>query len=327
MASIDSQTAGPSQAELDATMNRIQLKLAANEALVKSWTAKSKAVTYLPPRKTDAELDAEDALLFRPQPPYLGVGCPIPENFMISEADRSKKMLESKFGRGLLASKRRDAEEKAESAKRTLAEDSSDDEGGRSMVGKKKKVKISAEEPVSLVKETKTEAAKKVDLSVSAKEGIKPIVDVAEEIEPVKSGVEIEDDIAKKVERTEMDIPKKKKKKKKKTKPVTEPTTQPKDIKMDVQKEVETPFAAKEVKKTEVDFLKNMKTTTHEHSPPQLKDAMVGVSKKTSSTKDLASFKPAKEAKVDIAIYSNSEDKKTQKTDMGNQAVQASSPL
>jgi len=168
----------PSQEELDATVNRIQLELARREALVRKMMANTTA-TDLPPRKTDAELDAEDALLFRPQPPYLGLGCPIPENYLISEADRSKKNLEAKFGKGLQASKRRDAEEKAESAKRALNEDSSDEEGGRSSLGKKKKLKIepakvetprkvSAQETVKKFKKTKVDVepkdAKKVNM-------------------------------------------------------------------------------------------------------------------------------------------------------------------
>lgn len=127
----------PAQTELDAISNRIQIALAKREELVRSWTSKSAREDKI--RKTDEELDAEDALLFRNQPAYLGVGCPIPEKFLIGEADRSKKSLEARLGKGLQASKRRDAEEKAASAKRGLNQDSSDEEEGRSSLGKKKK--------------------------------------------------------------------------------------------------------------------------------------------------------------------------------------------
>ncbi|KAG9247533.1 hypothetical protein BJ878DRAFT_172563 [Calycina marina] len=127
----------PAQLELDAISNRIQLSLAKREELVRTWTASSAREDKI--RKTDEELDAEDALLFQNQPAYLGVGCPIPENFLISEADRSKKSLQARLGKGLQASKRRDAEEKAASAKRALNYESSDDEAGRSAVGKHKK--------------------------------------------------------------------------------------------------------------------------------------------------------------------------------------------
>jgi len=130
----------PAQTELDAISNRIQLALAKREELVRSWTSRSAREDKT--RKTDEELDAEDALLFRVQPAYLGVGCPIPEKFLIGEADRSKKSLEARLGKGLQASKRRDAEEKAASAKRGLHGNSSDEEEGRSSLGKKKKKKI-----------------------------------------------------------------------------------------------------------------------------------------------------------------------------------------
>jgi len=129
----------PVQSELDVISNRIQVALAKREELVRSWTSKSAREDKS--RKTDEQLDAEDTLLFRNQPAYLGVGCPIPEKFLIGEVDRSKKSLEARLGKGLQASKRRDAEEKAASAKRGLHQDSSDEEGGRSSLGKKKKKK------------------------------------------------------------------------------------------------------------------------------------------------------------------------------------------
>lgn len=166
----------PVQAELDAISNRIQIALAKREELIRSWTLKS-AREDKTPRKTDAEIDAEDALLFQMQPPYLGVGCPIPEKFLIGEQDRSKKSLEARLGKGLQATKRRDAEEKAASAKRGLRGDSSDEEEGRSAVGKRKKKKgttvKAAENPIY--------AMKVMD--------VEPVVSEVKEVNGLKSAV------------------------------------------------------------------------------------------------------------------------------------------
>jgi len=106
---------------------------------------------------------------------------------MISEADRSKKTLESKFGKGLQASKRRDAEEKAESAKRALRDDSSDEEGGRSSLGKKKKkLKVAeAQQPAKQVEEVK-EAEKIRKSKIAAVQEPTKQVDEVKEAKKVK---------------------------------------------------------------------------------------------------------------------------------------------
>jgi hypothetical protein len=124
------------QTEIDAISNRIQLALAAREELVRSWTSPDI------PRKTDAELDAEEALLFRPEPAHLGVGYPIAENYLIGEKERGRRGLETKFATVLKASKKRDAEEKRESAKRGLdgGQESSEEDVGRSALGRRKKL-------------------------------------------------------------------------------------------------------------------------------------------------------------------------------------------
>jgi hypothetical protein len=136
-----------SKEELDVISNRIAIALAKREKLVKSWTALSTRPKE--PEKTQEELDAEDAALFRSQPPYLGVGAPIPSHFLVSDAERNNKSLRAKFfpTKGLKGSKSRDEEEKAASAKRGLIEESSDEEGGRSSVGKAKKRKTTADLP------------------------------------------------------------------------------------------------------------------------------------------------------------------------------------
>jgi hypothetical protein len=143
-----------SKEELDVISNRIAIALAKREKLIKSWTALSARPKE--PEKTQEELDAEDAALFRKQPPYLGVGAPIPSHFLVSDAERNNKSLRAKFfpAKGLKGSKSRDEEEKAASAKRGLIDESSDEEGGRSSVGKAKKRKTTADLPS---KETKSE--------------------------------------------------------------------------------------------------------------------------------------------------------------------------
>lgn len=127
--------------EYETISNRISVALAKHENLVKSWTSTS---VHSEPVKSQAELDAEDAVLFRNQPLYLGVGAPIPAQFLTNDTERTNKSLRAKFfNKGLNASKSRDADEKAESAKRTLTVESSDEEEGRSGLGKAKKLKTS----------------------------------------------------------------------------------------------------------------------------------------------------------------------------------------
>ncbi|KAG0647798.1 hypothetical protein D0Z07_5866 [Hyphodiscus hymeniophilus] len=129
-----------SQEDFDTVQNRIQLALAKHENIVKSWIASS---SRKEPTKTQEQLDAEDAALFRNEPPYLGVGALIPAEFLVSDAERNNKSLRAKLfpTKGLKGSKPRDSEEKAASAKRALNTDSSDEEDGRSSLGKAKKMK------------------------------------------------------------------------------------------------------------------------------------------------------------------------------------------
>jgi hypothetical protein len=131
-----------SKEDFDIISNRIAVALAKRESLIQSWTASSSRPR--PAEKTQAELDAEDAALFRSEPPFLGVGAAIPSHFLVSEAERNNKSLRAKFfpAKTLKASKARDAEEKAASAKRGLKEESSDEEEGRSGLGRAKKRKM-----------------------------------------------------------------------------------------------------------------------------------------------------------------------------------------
>ncbi|KAH6670719.1 hypothetical protein B0J14DRAFT_596921 [Halenospora varia] len=139
-----SKSAKASKQEFDIISNRVALALAKRESLIKSWTtdaARSEA-----PTKSLEELEAEDATLFHNEPAHLGVGAPVPAEFLASDADRSRKSLRAKFFpvKGLKASKARDADEKAASAKRGMRDESSDEEEGRSGLGRAKKQRKSS---------------------------------------------------------------------------------------------------------------------------------------------------------------------------------------
>lgn len=129
-----------SKEEFDIISNRLAVALAKRESLIKSWTASS---SRPPKTKTLEEREAEDEALFQNQPPYLGVGAPIPAHFLTSDANQNNKSLRAKFfpTKGLKASKARDAEEKAASAKRAKRDEDSDEEQGRSGLGRAKKLK------------------------------------------------------------------------------------------------------------------------------------------------------------------------------------------
>jgi hypothetical protein len=139
-------TQTPVAVDLDIIQNRVAVALAKRERLIKSWTASSSRPH--PPPKSQEELDAEDAELFRIEPPHLGLGAPIPKEFLdgdvkrkeISSNEKLKHLILGKKG-GLQASKPRDAQEKAGSAKRGLKGESSDEEEGRSGLGRAKKIK------------------------------------------------------------------------------------------------------------------------------------------------------------------------------------------
>ncbi|KAG4441444.1 hypothetical protein IFR05_003050 [Cadophora sp. M221] len=134
------KSARASKDELAVISNRLAIAMAKREALVKSWTASS---SNSRPEKTQEELDAEDTALFRNEPPHLGVGAPIPAHFLVNDSERGNRALRAKMltTKGLKASKARDAEEKAASAKRGMRVESSDEEEGRSSLGRAKKSK------------------------------------------------------------------------------------------------------------------------------------------------------------------------------------------
>lgn len=131
----------PTKEQFDIMQNRIAMALAKREALVKSWTTKSSRPRD--PERTDAELEEEDAKLFRPEPPYLGVGCPIPADFLVSEVEKNDKSLRAVFfSKGAWkASKKREEEDKVTSPKRKIHDEFSEEEEGRSSLGRAKKQK------------------------------------------------------------------------------------------------------------------------------------------------------------------------------------------
>ena len=136
-----------SKEALDVISSRISIALAKHDKIVKSWITLSSRPKDN--EKTQEELEAEDAALFRKTPQYLGVGAPIPSHFLVSDAERNNKSLRAKFfpAKGLKGGKPRDREEKAASAKRSKVEESSDEEAGRSALGKAKKLKRTTDRP------------------------------------------------------------------------------------------------------------------------------------------------------------------------------------
>lgn len=141
------KSAQVSKEALDVISNRISIALAKHDKIVKSWTVLSSRSKDN--EKTQEQLEAEDAVLFQKAPQYLGVGAPIPSHFLVSDAERNNKSLRAKFfpSKGLRGSKPRDEEEKVASVKRAKVEESSDEEVGRSALGKAKKRKRTMDLP------------------------------------------------------------------------------------------------------------------------------------------------------------------------------------
>jgi hypothetical protein len=154
MATESSSTPAAEPFDYDVFTNRIAVAMAKREAIVKSWTAKSSRPRE--PPKTQEQIDAENAEFLRPAPAHLGLGAPIPKEYLegdlkrkdIKSNDSLRKRLLGKQA-GLQASKPRDAAEKAASAKRARKDDSSDEEEGRTSLIKSRKLKAGGKEPVN----------------------------------------------------------------------------------------------------------------------------------------------------------------------------------
>ncbi|KAH8820439.1 hypothetical protein F5884DRAFT_764086 [Xylogone sp. PMI_703] len=144
------------RAELDVISNRIAVALAKREGVLKSFSA-SRSL----PRKTEQEQEAEEIALFRPEPPNLGLGAPIPSQFLVSEAERNNKTLRERFfpKKTLKDSKARE-EEKVNRTLKKPVEESSDEEEGRSGLGRAKKQRTSV---TSVSKEPKVEVKPSVE--------------------------------------------------------------------------------------------------------------------------------------------------------------------
>ncbi|KFY12279.1 hypothetical protein V492_03977 [Pseudogymnoascus sp. VKM F-4246] len=137
----------PVASNLEDIQARIDLAIAKQDAIVKSWVDKFDT-SRCAPSKTKEEIEAWDAELFNPMPSNLGLGAPIPKEYLSGDMNRkdissNSKLRSLMMGKkaGLQAAKPRDAEEKASSMKRGLKEDTSDEEEGRSKLGKSKKAK------------------------------------------------------------------------------------------------------------------------------------------------------------------------------------------
>lgn len=137
----------PVASNLEDIQARIDLAIAKRDAIVKSWVDKFDT-SKCAPSKTQEEIEAWDAELFNPMPSNLGLGAPLPKEYLNGDINRkdingNSKLRSLMMGKkaGLQAAKPRDAEEKANSMKRGLKEDTSDEEEGRSNLGKSKKAK------------------------------------------------------------------------------------------------------------------------------------------------------------------------------------------
>ncbi|KAL8673114.1 MAG: hypothetical protein Q9168_002446 [Polycauliona sp. 1 TL-2023] len=157
-------TAPPSEADI--IFNRANVALAKSQRLVASW---------LPPRtdnelksaKTDEQIEKEEQEMFVPVPEVLGLGAKIPENLKDWDLKRPKLSSNDQLRRQLLGkdhaklgvkggfqqtalndagpSLQVGSKPRPRPVKRGLEDDSSDEEGGRASLGRKK-VKKPAED-------------------------------------------------------------------------------------------------------------------------------------------------------------------------------------
>jgi len=157
-----SKSVGLSLEELDILDNKVAIALARHEEIVNGWIKASNRPPK-PPIMTDEEIEAQISNY------GLGTGG---GTSMEDAAELGNKSLRAKFlpSKTLKASKARDAEEKAASAKRGLMVESSDEEEGRSSLGKAKKCKQKSrfQEPIQPVTIEREE--QKPDLHLSVRE-------------------------------------------------------------------------------------------------------------------------------------------------------------
>ncbi|CAD6505624.1 BgTH12-01114 [Blumeria graminis f. sp. triticale] len=133
----------PLQVDYDIVSNRIAAALAQRESLIKSWTKSS--LDHKISNGIEVQNDSEDDILSQAKYPRLGLGAPIPSQFLVSDVERNNNSLLAKFGvsKTSSAGKRKAREQKpAASTLRDSRNDSSDEEPGRSSLGRAKKPKI-----------------------------------------------------------------------------------------------------------------------------------------------------------------------------------------
>ncbi|TQS34006.1 hypothetical protein Golomagni_05631 [Golovinomyces magnicellulatus] len=106
--------------DYDVISNKIGVLLSQRESLVRSWYS-------TPPAKIEEGFDDDDAVLFCNQPGHFGIGVSIPSNFLL---------LRSKI---LVARNTKDTNNKVTPMKNISRDGSSDEELGRSSLGRLKK--------------------------------------------------------------------------------------------------------------------------------------------------------------------------------------------
>ena len=155
-----SKSVGLSLEELDILDNKVAIALSRHEEIVNGWIKASNR-PLKPPIMTDEEIEAQISNY------GFGTGGGTSKE---NAAELGNKSLRAKFlpSKTLQASKARDAEEKAASAKRGLMVESSDEEEGRSSLGKAKKhkQKLEVQEPIQPVTIEREEQKPDLDLSV-----------------------------------------------------------------------------------------------------------------------------------------------------------------
>ncbi|KAL7276929.1 hypothetical protein RUND412_000073 [Rhizina undulata] len=142
----------------DVIQARISVSIAQARRLVSSWLPPPTPEEILATR-SDEQLAKEDEEMFKPMPPRLGLGAPIPKDFLDGDSKTSKEFTSNdKLKRKLMGRKAAATSDKAKFSvaahclskpmPRTNAtgEESSDEDEGRSSLGKSKRRKVKAEE-------------------------------------------------------------------------------------------------------------------------------------------------------------------------------------
>jgi hypothetical protein len=156
-----SKHVGLSQEELDILENKYAMIIAEDDEIVNGWMKASNRPPK-PPIMTDEEIEAQISSY------GLGTGGGTTTQ---NSVELGNKSLHARFlpSKTLKASKARDAEEKAASAKRGSRAESSDEEEGRSGLGKAKKhkQKSKVQEPIKPVTIEQEEKTPELNLSIT----------------------------------------------------------------------------------------------------------------------------------------------------------------